>query len=131
MNIIKIENLSKKFKNIEIISKATATFNAGEIYGILGPNGSGKSVLLQMICGLMKPTTGNVFYNGHILDRKTPVLPSCGIIINKPAFFSDLDGFHNLKLLAKLKNTIDDNEIKEVMEKVKLKMIISLYKIIR
>lgn len=120
MITIKLEHVSKKFKKKTIIKEANAEFVNGNIYGIIGANGSGKSVLLQVICGLMKASNGQVLYNGKVVTKEISILPDCGVIINKPAFFEDLDAFHNLKLLAQLQKKVSDKDIQEVLKKVNL-----------
>lgn len=120
MNIIKLENVEKKFNDSYLLSDINVEFQSGKIYGIVGPNGSGKSVLLQMICGLIKVTNGIVKYNDQLVTKDIKVIPDCGIIINKPAFFNDLNAYQNLKLLAGLQGKINDNQIKKVIDKVGL-----------
>lgn len=120
MSKIQLNGVSKTFKDVEIFENVSITFESGRIYGIVGPNGCGKSVLLQTICGLMKPTKGNIMVDELELNVDIDVLPQCGIIINKPSFFNDLDAFHNLKLLAKLRGTIDEEQILKTLKLVNL-----------
>jgi ABC-2 type transport system ATP-binding protein len=120
MNELKVIDLAKKFKANTIFSDVTLTFEAGKIYGIVGENGSGKTVFLKTLCGLLKPTHGKVLYNGKILKEDFDFLPSVGIIIEKPGFFDEMNGFDNLKLLASIQNKVDDRRIKEVLAFVKL-----------
>ena len=57
---IQVKNVSKSFKEVEVLNNINLEFNNGKIYGLIGKNGSGKSVLLKMICGFYKPTTGSI-----------------------------------------------------------------------
>ena len=62
--MIKLENVSKKFRYNEILDHVNCEFDDGSIYLIRGKNGTGKTVLLKLLCGLSKPTEGKVtFYD--------------------------------------------------------------------
>lgn len=120
MITIKLKGVEKRFHDITILQNVNVELKNGRIYGIIGPNGSGKSVLLNIICGLMKASEGTVTYNDKVVTKDINVIPDCGIIINKPAFFKDVDAFHNLKLLADINGKINDAQIKETITKVGL-----------
>ena len=113
---IELKNVTKKFKN-----NISATFESGNIYGFYGRNGSGKSVLQKIISGLYIPTSGEVLIDGVNINEKE-LYPSCmRILIEKPAFFPDISGLENLKLLADINKIIDEKKILEVLELVNLK----------
>lgn len=120
MNKLEAIDLEKKFKDNLIFSHVNVEFEEGKIYGIVGENGSGKTVFLKTLCGLLKPSSGKVVYNGKTLKEDFDFLPSIGIIIEKPGFFDEMTGFDNLKLLASIQNTINDDRIREVLEYVHL-----------
>ena len=44
----------------------------GDVVGVIGPNGAGKSTMLRAICGLIRPSGGEVTFDGHVLDGKSP-----------------------------------------------------------
>lgn len=64
MELIKCENLSKRFDNKEVLKDINLTIEGGKIIGLLGKNGMGKSTLIKLINDLLTPTTGNVLING-------------------------------------------------------------------
>ncbi len=64
-NIVVIKNLSKEFKRQKVLKEITMNIPENCVYGLLGPNGAGKSTLLKTITGLLKPTTGEIFFRGH------------------------------------------------------------------
>lgn len=118
---IELKNVSKKFKNNTVINNVSATFESGNIYGFYGRNGSGKSVLQKIISGLYVPTSGEVLFDGVNINEKELYPSSMRILIEKPAFFPDLSGLDNLKLLADINKIIDEKKILEVLELVNLK----------
>ena len=58
---ISINNLSKVYDNgFEALKKINLNIKKGEIFAMLGPNGAGKTTLISIICGIVKPSSGNV-----------------------------------------------------------------------
>lgn len=117
---IELKNVSKSFKKIKVIDDLSATFESGNIYGFYGINGSGKSVLQKIISGLYVPTTGSVLIDGVDINETGTYPSNMRILIEKPAFFPDISGLENLKLLADINKTIDEKKILETLELVNL-----------
>lgn len=63
MNKLEIKNLTKSYGNKNANNNITITLENG-VYGLLGPNGAGKTTLMKQIATLIKPTTGEIIYNG-------------------------------------------------------------------
>ena len=76
MEILKIENITKKYANgdkeLYALDDVSFTVNQGEFIAIVGPSGSGKSTLLHMIGGIDKPTKGKVYINGTDISSLKP-----------------------------------------------------------
>lgn len=117
---IEVKNVSKQFDNNQILENINMTFESGKIYGLVGRNGSGKSILLKMICGFYKPTSGNILFDGEDVIQKGAFPPSTRCLIERPVFLDDLTGFENLKILADIQKTITDQDIIDTLEKVNL-----------
>ena len=63
-NYISIKNLTKIYKNkFHAIKKLNLDIKQGEIFALLGPNGAGKTTLINIICGIVSPTSGKVTVN--------------------------------------------------------------------
>ncbi|MBF7048448.1 amino acid ABC transporter ATP-binding protein [Campylobacter volucris] len=72
--MIKIENLVKKYGNLEVLKNISTTINKGDIIAIIGPSGGGKSTFLRCLNKLETPDSGNIFINNvDILDKKTNI----------------------------------------------------------
>ena len=117
---IKVENLSKSFKKNIVLKDVNLLMTSGKIYGLSGRNGSGKSVLLKLICGLYKPTSGKVLFDGIEYNSNDVYAPNLRALIEKPSFFPNLSGFENLKLLANIQHKIFDDEINNALKVVNL-----------
>ena len=76
MEILKIENITKKYANgdkeLYALDDVSFSVNQGEFIAIVGPSGSGKSTLLHMIGGIDKPTKGKVYINGTDISSLKP-----------------------------------------------------------
>ena len=68
--IISIQQLTKTYASgFQALKSVDLTINRGEIFALLGPNGAGKTTLIGIVCGLVKPTGGNVTVDGHDVVR--------------------------------------------------------------
>lgn len=117
---IKLVNVGKKFQDNVVLDNVNLTFKSGKIYGLSGRNGSGKSVLLKLITGLYLPTTGEITWNNKHLNMNKSFPENMGALIEKPNFFTNLTGYENLKLLAKIQNKISEDDILKSLEIVDL-----------
>lgn len=75
MAILEVKNLKKTFKKSEIIKGLTFDMQEGEILGILGPNGAGKTTTLQMLLGILTPTSGTIkIFDQDLATHKSEIL---------------------------------------------------------
>ncbi len=118
---IKLENVSKRFKNENVLKGISYSFESGKIYSIIGRNGSGKSVLLKIIAGLYLQDKGNVLFDNKNYNMINEIPDNLGIVIEQPSFINDLTGLENLKLLASIRNVATERDIVESLEIVNLK----------
>ncbi len=63
-----LDNLTKTFKDKVAVDKFSYTMKAG-VYGLLGANGAGKTTLMRMICTVLRPTNGNILFNGNNINK--------------------------------------------------------------
>lgn len=117
---ITIENVSKSFKDFEVLHDVNLELTEGKIYGIIGPNGSGKSVLLKMICGFYEVSSGKILFDGEDTIGKYGFPQDMRVMIEKPTFISDISGMDNLKILANIQGKIGEKEVSDTMKLVGL-----------
>jgi iron complex transport system ATP-binding protein len=68
-DVYRIEGLNHLYGSFHALSGVSAVVRAGEVLGIVGPNGAGKTTLLKILCGFLKPTSGEVHFHGKLLRR--------------------------------------------------------------
>lgn len=119
--VIEVKNICKSFKNNQVLNNVNMHLESGHIYGLYGRNGSGKSVFLKILCNLYAPSRGEVLIDGVNYNNQNNCYESMGVLIENPSFFPDLTGFENLKMLAKIKNKITDEDINKMLELVNLR----------
>lgn len=64
VEILRCENLTKRYGNLVALNDVNLTLQSGKIVGLLGPNGSGKTTLIKLINGLLTPTSGKLLVDG-------------------------------------------------------------------
>ncbi|MDF2596981.1 MAG: transporter ATP-binding protein [Clostridia bacterium] len=69
-DIIKIEKLKKTYGKIEAVKEIDFYVETGKLFAFLGPNGAGKSTTIDILCTLLKPSSGQVIIDGHILGKE-------------------------------------------------------------
>ena len=113
--IIKVNSLTKKFKNISAVKNISFKIKKGTIIGLLGPNGCGKSTTIGMMLGLIKPSSGTVVINNqNIENNRTNLLEKMNFISPYIELPKKLTVEENLTVYGKLygvknlKNKIDD-----------------------
>jgi ABC-2 type transport system ATP-binding protein len=71
MSVISISNLTKTYASGQhALKRVSLEIHPGEIFALLGPNGAGKTTLINIVCGIVTPTSGTVLVNGHDIIRE-------------------------------------------------------------
>ena len=115
-----VKNVTKRIRGKMILDDVSMHLFSGNVYGIVGRNGSGKTMLLRALAGLIRADEGEIWYQDQLLHKDMDVPPSLGIIIENAGLYPEFTGMKNLRLLAAIKKTIGNKEIREAMERVGL-----------
>ena len=120
--VLRTTNLSKKYKDKEVIENVNMNVKKGEIYGFLGPNGAGKTTIMKMVVNLVKPSVGEIEAFGEKLNNKSyEILKRMGNIIEYPVFYDKLTGRENLELHCEYMGYYDKSAIDKALDLVNLK----------
>jgi ABC-2 type transport system ATP-binding protein len=100
---ITIEGLTKKFEDKTAVENFSLQVTKGELFGLLGPNGAGKTTIINILCGLVKPTSGTAKIFGYDVQKEAQkVKEQIGVCIQETAIYPYLTGIENLELFGKL-----------------------------
>ncbi len=115
-----IKNISKKLDKKIILEDVNLNLKSGKVYVFVGRNGSGKTTLFRLVSGLVKPTSGEIIWDGKILGKDIKIIPKLGMILENAGLYPDLSAYENLKLLADINHFIGKDEIVQVIKRVGL-----------
>ncbi len=114
---IEAKSIAKTIKKTQILHDISLNIKSGETVGLLGPNGAGKTTTFYIICGLVKPTNGNIYFDDseitHLPLHKRAIR-GIGYLPQESSIFKELTVEENLMLAAEV--AIDDK--KQRWEKV-------------
>ena len=103
MNAVEIRELNKKFETFVAIDNISLEIQEGEIYGLLGPNGAGKSTAIAIICGLLKPTSGEIkILDVDVTKSMKGQNKKIGYVPQEIALYSEFTTYENLKFFGEL-----------------------------
>ncbi|MCZ6103553.1 LPS export ABC transporter ATP-binding protein [Campylobacter ureolyticus] len=105
MHRLEAINLKKTIKKTNIIKDVSLSVESGEIVGLLGPNGAGKTTSFYMICGLIKPTSGDIRLDDKIITQvplHKRALQGIGYLPQESSVFKELSVEENLLLAAEV-----------------------------
>ncbi|MCH7733082.1 MAG: ABC transporter ATP-binding protein [Candidatus Marinimicrobia bacterium] len=118
--ILRIENLTKSFKDRKVVDSLNLEVTEGEVFGFLGPNGAGKSTTIRLILSLIKPDSGDVkIFGKWVTKHRNGSLQNVGALIEEAAFYKNLTARRNLQILVNLGGGTN-RRIDEVLEIVRL-----------
>lgn len=101
--VIQVENLKKRYKNINALDGVSFSVEKGEVFGLLGPNGAGKTTIINILCTLSQLSSGQAYVNGYnINNQSAAVRRSIGLVFQETILDNHLTAEENLYLHAML-----------------------------
>lgn len=67
--MIRIENISKRFRKLQVLDNISVSFTSGQVISLIGPNGSGKTTLIKSILGMVRPNSGKIFVDEQLINN--------------------------------------------------------------
>jgi ABC-2 type transport system ATP-binding protein len=103
MDILRLNDISKSYGDLLAVDTVNINVDHNEIIALLGSNGAGKSTTIKMICGLLKPTMGDLFVNGkRYFDDADSIRNAIGYVPEESAMYNDIGVFDYLHFFARL-----------------------------
>jgi ABC-2 type transport system ATP-binding protein len=102
---VRVHNLVKRFGSFIAVDHVTFEAMPGEIFGFLGPNGSGKSTTIRILCGLLRPTSGEAYVAGLSVSAQPELIRQrIGYMSQKFSLYNDLTVIENVRFFAGMYN---------------------------
>ncbi len=115
--MIKVQSLTKRFGDFLAVDDVSFDVEDGAIFGLLGPNGAGKSTTIKMMTGILKPDSGNVFYDNISLSQNPEeAKKKTGFVPDSPNMFLGMKGKDYLSFVASLFSLDRDIAMKRAMD---------------
>jgi len=119
-NAIVADKLTKEFGDFTAVDQVSFTIPRGEIFGLLGPNGAGKTTTIRMLCGLLRPSTGDAKVMGYqISSQPEKIKTKIGYMSQQFSLYNDLTAYENLDFYSRiygLSNKHRETRIDELIE---------------
>lgn len=121
--MLQVDQLVKQYKAFRAVDGLSFQINPGEIVGLLGPNGAGKTTALRCICGILRPTYGQILINGHdiVLDQ-AKAKAALAFVPEVPSLYELLTVDEHLRFVAMCFDRLDGYEknAQELLERYDL-----------
>jgi len=119
-----IEHLVKKYPDVTAVDDLSLQVSKGELFGLLGPNGAGKTTTINILCGLLKPTSGTVIVGGYNVQKEpAKVKELIGVCPQDTPVYTYLTGKENAEFFGNLhgmpKEKLKKN-VNELLQKLDL-----------
>lgn len=118
-NTVEVKNLSVQYGDFFAVKNITFDVKKGEIFGFLGANGAGKTTTIKVLCGVQRPTLGEVSVNGESYEDITALKGQIGYMSQKFTLYDDLTVYENFSFnssLRKLDRSFFQKRIKELLD---------------
>ena len=120
--MLELKNISKKYKNHEVLHDINLAIETGEIVTLLGPSGCGKTTLLNMILGLTEVSGGEILFNHEEIQHKPMGKRDFNIVFQDFCLFPHLNAYENIIYgLKNIKRNVHDKQVTDLIELLDLR----------
>ncbi|MBP3378027.1 MAG: ABC transporter ATP-binding protein [Clostridia bacterium] len=113
--MIIIDSVTKDFEEVRSLDKVSVLIENGSIFGLIGSNGSGKSTLLRILCGIYKPTDGDVVFDGMPVWEDPAVKQNIVYLSDDQYFLPHCTIYDMMQLYKSVYPTFSDEKYKEYL----------------
>ena len=126
---LRLDTLRREFGSLVAVNDLTLEIKSGEFVSLLGPSGCGKSTTLNMIAGLLEPTSGKIFVGDEDITGISPIERNVGLVFQNYAVFSSMTVYDNLAFGLKVRKYPEDqirSEVHKIAETLELSDILAM-----
>ena len=123
MSFLKLDSLQKKFGEFVAVHDMSLDIERGEFVSLLGPSGCGKTTTLQMLAGLLNPTSGRIILDGKDMTATPPNKRGLGIVFQSYALFPHMSALENVAFGLEMRGIGKHQRLdkaRQALEQVKL-----------
>ncbi len=124
MEIIRVSNIAKEYKDVKALKGVSLSINEGELYGLLGVNGAGKTTLIKILSGLTRKTSGEAYVKDYSLEEMNEIKKIVDISPQEVAVANNLTVYENLVFFQELYNKRDKEYLDNVIDSFDLRDVI-------
>ncbi len=115
--LIHTTNLTKSFGDTLAVDNLSLQVRAGEIYGLIGPDGAGKTTAMRLLCGALRPDSGEILVGGHsMIDSPNQAREQLGYLSQRFSLYEELTVLENLRFFAEVRGLSADEWRPRTME---------------
>ena len=124
MKVLEVHDLARRFGQTQAVKGVSFQVREGEVFGFLGPNGAGKTTTINMLCTLLRPTSGSARVNGFdVVRQRSDVRRSIGLVFQQSTLDEALSAEQNLRFHAYaygVPSDLRERRIRELLTLVEL-----------
>ncbi|MBW1960149.1 MAG: ABC transporter ATP-binding protein [Deltaproteobacteria bacterium] len=121
--ILRLENVSKRFQNLQVLKDYNLEMNTGEFLTLLGPSGCGKTTTLNLVAGFLQPDSGTIYLRGEPVNNVASRKRNLSMVFQTWALFPHMTAYENvafgLRMRGKTRSEID-KKVREMLKLVRL-----------
>ena len=121
--MIRIENINKRFRKLQVLDDISATFNNGHVISLIGPNGSGKTTLIKSILGMVRPDSGKIFVDGQLISNDPVYRKKIGYMPQIGRYPDNMKIGQLFEMLQNIRNVPTENLDRTLIEQFDLEKI--------
>ena len=117
---VRVENLVKKFNDNTAVDNFTCEIASGELIALLGPSGCGKSTMLNMLSGILMPTSGKIYFDDDDVTYMPPEKRGVGLVFQNYALYPHMTVLQNICFPLEIQKVPKAERLERAMEMAKL-----------
>ncbi|MDZ4808688.1 MAG: ABC transporter ATP-binding protein [Bacteroidota bacterium] len=121
--MIRIENINKRFRKLQVLDNITASFAKGQVVSLIGPNGSGKTTLIKSILGMVRPDSGKIYVDEQLITSDHSYRKKIGYMPQIGRYPDNMKVGQLFTMLQNIRNIAEEKLDKTLIEKFELKKI--------